>query len=286
MSRHNANSASISFHKGVKDDSASEDEMEEEEAPTLRKRCISKLFCHMGPYLISLQVITLLAVGVAAYHEFVIENQNVAIEHQNAELFKDVKHIVRVRRHNTRQLSNILSRINPDEDSPHTRELRQSCDEVHCAVPCIKGRVSGFGDFMQKALTAATPIINRIPFLPKMVSEVLGPALALVKTITGSAYGTSSNGFCAKILADRKSMKTYRKDDLKTKLKALEYQAHSPYQGEERRKRQAADVPEDEMDAGDMAAHLAGLYHVNYDENSSDDAALDEVLTAIFAGIE
>lgn len=227
----------------------------------------------VDPYAIFILLVVVTTLAVVTYHEFMIEDQNESLKNQ-------VEKIVKTRRFNAKQLSNILSRIDPDVVAGNADVARKACDETHCALPCIRGRSEGFKDFLGNAIETVSPIIGKIPFLPRMVSDILGPVTTMVKTIIGHPYSAASDGFCAKVIArgvgDR-SVKASRKH-LKNAVKFQSEDGMDSY----RDKREAVQPVEGmEPTTNDLLNQLTVAFGVEPDSDD-EDVALHEVLVAIF----
>lgn len=258
-----------------------------------RIRC---LFSRTDPLTVFLVVAVISMVSVIIYHEFVIENIEEGV-------VKNLKHVVMARKRNSRQLSQILDRV--DAPKIHGLEVNkavqisEACDYAHCAVPCIRGRSQGFGNFLEKAIDVAAPIVSNIPFLPKFVSSAIAPVAALVKKVSGHPYSTVSNEYCARILDHGSgpdmggSIKTGPSG-----MRALEYKPERRSRGRGKREASGGQQDIDVTDPGDRelqeqhgegdtpsAEYLAALYDVQVTGDDEDDA-LDNVLAAIFSRLE
>lgn len=230
------------------------------------------------PYSLIVLLIVMATLAVVTYHEFLIEDQNAGLKAQ-------VEKVVKVRKFNARQLSNILSRIDPDVTEGNTEVARKACEETHCAIPCIRGRSEGFGAFLEKALETVSPIVARVPFLPKMAAQVLGPVTTLVKSIVGHPYSAASDGFCAKVIAKGVGDRNVRPTNKHLK-NALKWDAQEDESIEEdsRTKREVREPPQAEPSTSELIMQLAGAYGVE-PESDDEQEALHEVLVAIFRGI-
>jgi len=265
-------------------------EVEIPEGKGSRVRC---LWSRMDPLTVFLLVAVLSVVSVITYHEFVIEDIGDKVQRQ-------LKHVVRARRHNGEQLSQILHRI--EEPKIHGMPVDQAvkvseaCDQAHCSLPCIRGRSQGFGNFLEKALDVAEPIVSNIPFLPKVVSTVLGPVTSLVRKIAGHPYSTVSNEYCARILdmGSGPDMGGASKTGL-SGMKALEYKpVGNALSYRSRGKREVGEDIEVTTESSHTtspppeegyAEYLAAMYAVEI-VGDDEDEALDSVLTAIFGRLE
>jgi hypothetical protein len=238
-----------------------------------------------------LLVSTLSVVSVILYHELIVTD---------GKWQKQLKQIVRTRRHNGEQLSQILHRI--EEPKIHGMpidkavKVSEACDQAHCTLPCMRGRSQGFGNFLQKALEVAAPILTNVPFLPRVVSTVIGPVTSLVRRIAGHPYSSVSNANCARILdmgSGPDMGGAYKTGP--SGMKALEYKPDDErHYYRLRRKRGTGESTEDstahQQDStappGEgYAEYLAAMYEVLVNGDDEDEA-LDSVLTSIFSRLE
>lgn len=175
------------------------------------RRGICRYCKNTDPLTILLILILCGAMSYVAYEEFQsgkdIDHIAGDIQAQVATEFKmekQIKRIIKERRLNSQQLSEILDTVASPKfhgmSADKAVRINEACGQPHCTIPCVKGRSEGFNDFLVRALETATPVLNYIPFLPKLVPTILKPVTALLKKITTHPYSTVSNQRCAGIL--------------------------------------------------------------------------------------
>lgn len=123
------------------------------------------------------------------------------IEKKEASIRNDIKHMTKIRQMNVEKMSKLVSSIDRANQSPADRRAAEACAKVVCMIPCAKGKASKFSKFLVSTVDAIRPMLEMLPGVAKVASEVLQSIKTFTDVITDQPYTTQSTHHCGVALS-------------------------------------------------------------------------------------